>query len=134
MSGKRPKLNCRRGVVLVEAIVGVALIGMVLAATSYLTAQFGRSTDLLLNQSRVLLAAESQIERLRAGALPIDDASFVDETGVAYRIRVSEATDEWAPLRLVEVTASFEGKYGRTASSTVRAYVALVPENGDKKP
>ena len=134
MSGKRPKLNCRRGVVLVEAIVGVALIGMVLAATSYLTAQFGQSTDLLLNQSRVLLAAESQIERLRAGALPIDDASFVDETGVAYRIRVSEATDEWAPLRLVEVTASFEGKYGRTASSTVRAYVALVPKNGDKKP
>jgi hypothetical protein len=107
---------------------------MVLAATSYLTVQFGRSTDLLLNQSRVLLAAESQIERLRAGALPIGDASFMDKSGVAYRIRLSEATDEWAPLRLVEVTASFEGKHGRTASSTVRAYIAPVPENGDKKP
>jgi type II secretory pathway pseudopilin PulG len=134
MSGRRPQLNRKRGVLLVEAIVGVALIGMVLAATSYLTAQFGRSTDLLLNRSRVLLAAESQIERLRAGALPVETASFMDESGVAYRIRVSEPTDDWAPLRLVEVTASFEGKYGRTASSTMRAYVALVPENGDKKP
>jgi Tfp pilus assembly protein PilV len=134
MTRRRAQLNRKRGVLLVEAIVGLALIAMVLAATSYLTAQFGRSTDLLLNRRRVLLTAESQIERLRAGALHVEDASFVDESGIAYRIRVSEAVGDWAPLRLVEVTASFEGKYDRVASSTVRAYAGSVPEYGDKKP
>ena len=120
--------NHRRGVILLEAIIGLAIVGIVLATASLMIVRHARSTDIYLNLHRVQLAAESQIELLRIGALPLENASFTDESGIIYEVRVTDARGAWSPLRLTRVAASFSGKHGRVTRYEARAYVGSHPQ------
>lgn len=124
----------RRAILLTEACVSIMLVGIVLAAVSLLLTQYARSTDYFLNYRRAQLAAESCVERLRAGVLQLEDATFTDAAGVNCRIRVSEAEGTWAPLRRVRVTTTVMGKHGRSARYEITTYVAgtALLEGGDR--
>ncbi len=100
---------------LTEACVSLALVGMVLAAVSLMLARYAGATDYLLNYRRAQLAAESCVERMRAGLVEVTDGAFVDEADVSYEIRVTEAEGSWRPLQRVEVTARIVGKHSRLA-------------------
>ena len=67
MNAKRPSIRTQaRAVLLTEAVVSLAIVGLVLTASSLLVAGYARSTDYLINCRRVQLAAEAAAERLRA--------------------------------------------------------------------
>ena len=124
MRYRRSNQSRRRGVMLTEACVGLALVGMVLAAVSLMLTRYARAADYLLNYRRAQLAAESCVERMRAGLVDVADGGHVDEGHVSYEIRVTEAEVSWRPLQRVEVTARIVGKHGRHAQYRISTHVA----------
>jgi len=112
-----------RGIMLTEACVGLALIGVLLGAVSLLLSRHARATDYFLNYRRAELAAQSCVERMRAGVIPVVDGTWTDDTGISCEIRTSTADPAWRPLTRVEVTARVVGKYGRVAHYRLAAYV-----------
>ncbi|MCH8149114.1 MAG: hypothetical protein IH987_14215 [Planctomycetes bacterium] len=118
------RLSQRRAVVMLEATVSIMLIGTVLGAVSLLMVRYSQSVDYFLNYRRVQLAAESCIERLRAGELPLADAIMNDPGGVQCEITMDDGTDIWKGLHRVQVTARVTGKHGRVASFRLVTYVS----------
>jgi hypothetical protein len=126
--------SVRRAVILTEACVSIMLVGLVLGMVSLLLTRYARSTDYFLNYRRAQLAAQSCVERLRAGAVEVTDATFTDDAGVTYQIQVSDAEGVWEPLKRVTVTAEVTGKHSRLARYQIVAGVAptTVREGGGK--
>jgi hypothetical protein len=117
----------RSAIVLLEACVAIMLIGLLLTVVSLLLTRYARATDYLLNQRRAQLAAESCVERIRAGVLSLADADFVTEGEVRCSVRVADATREWSPLLRVSVKTEVTGKHGRQAKHELAAYVEKPP-------
>lgn len=124
----------RRAVVLLEACVSIMLVGMVLGMVSLLLTRYARSTDYFLNHRRAQLAAESCVERMRAGVLDVENATFTDDAGVTYDVQVDAMEGKWAPLRHVRVTTGVMGKHGRWARYQLATYVpcAAGQKGGDE--
>ncbi|MEK7730585.1 MAG: hypothetical protein AAB363_01885 [Planctomycetota bacterium] len=118
-----PKEPRRSGVILTEACVSIMLVGLVLTMVSLMLTRHAQSTDYFLNYRRAQLAAESCVERMRAGVLEVADAAFIDGAGVAYEIRVADANGPWEPLQRVSATASIVGSHGRIARYQLNTYV-----------
>jgi len=118
--------------VLTEAIGSLALLGLLLGLTSLVLTRYARATDYFLNARRAQWAAEAHVERLRSGALPLRDATAVDENGVECTIQVTDAPAAWAPLRQVRVLAVVTGKHGRQARCELTTFVGeeARPEDG----
>ncbi len=114
----------RRSVVLLEATVSIMLIGIVLGAVSLLMVRYSRAVDYFLNYRRAQLAAESFIERMRAGELPVAAAIMNDPGGVHCEITVDDGAEIWKELQFVRVTARITGKHGRVASFRLVTYVS----------
>lgn len=123
MRRERRSLHFPRAVILTEACVSLALVGLVLAVVSLLLVQHARTTDFFLNYRRVQLAAESCVERMRAKVLDIANADFTDEASVKYEIRVAEADEPWRPLVCVHVTASIVGHSGHATRYSLSTYL-----------
>lgn len=134
MAGRTPSNPRARGTMLTEACVGLALIGVLLGAVSLMLSRQARATDYFLNYRRAELAAQSCVERIRAGTVAMADGTFTDDAGVSYEIRTSTADPAWQPLTRVEVTARTVGKYGRVAHYRLRAYVAPSQPTGGGSP
>lgn len=130
MRGRHPSPCFPRAVILTEACVSLALVGLVLAMVSLLLTQHASATDYFLNYRRAQLAAESCVERMRVGVLETTNAEFRDEAGIAYEIRIEEADEAWKPLVHVRVTAEIAGRGGRTARYSIGTYV--VPRTAAK--
>ncbi len=113
----------QRGVLLTEACVSLVLVGLVLSMVSLLLTQHARMTDYYLNYRRVQLAAESCVERMRAGVIPVADAQFTDATGVNFEIHVADAPEAWRPLSRVSAVATVTGKNGAEARYQLQTYV-----------
>ncbi|MFQ5589829.1 MAG: hypothetical protein ACE5HE_01575 [Phycisphaerae bacterium] len=124
MKPRRPGLTGHRGVVLAEACVSIMLVGLVLGMVSLMLTRYARSLDYFVNYRRAQLAAESCVERMRAGAIPAADATLTDEVGLTYEIRVANEEGSWQPLKRVDVTASVPGKYSRIARYRICTYIA----------
>ena len=103
--------------------MSIMLAGLVLAMVSLLLTRYARSTDYYINYRRVQLAAESCVERMRAGTLEIADATFSDEAMVNYEIGVSDASSAWQPLKHVTVTVGVVGKHNRPARYQIVTYL-----------
>lgn len=132
---QRTRSNPRaRGMMLTEACVGLALVGVLLGAVSLMLSRQARATDYFLNYRRAELAAQSCVERMRAGLVPVADGTWTDNAGISYDIRTSTADPAWQPLTRVEVTARVVGKYGRVAHYRLTAYVAPSQPTGVGKP
>ena len=82
---------------LTEAIVSLALIGMLLSAVSLLLTRHARATDYLLNYRRAQLAAESCVERMRAGVEP---SQACEEALERIRVRVTDLRGQVALIAL----------------------------------
>ncbi len=108
------------------------LVGLVLTMVSLLMTRYARSTDYWLNYRRAQLAAESCVERMRAGVLEVADATFTVSDGVTYSIRVTNVDGSWRPLKRISVTASVIGKHNRSAHYQINTYLepVRVPEGG----
>ncbi len=124
MSNMEGQLSRRPAVVLLEATVSIMLIGIVLGAVSLLMVRYSQSVDYFLNYRRAQLAAESCIERMRAGELPVVAAIMNDPGGVHCEITVDDGADLWKGLQRVGVTARATGKHGRIASFRLVTYVS----------
>ena len=111
---------------LTEACVSIMLVGLVLTMVSLLLTRYAQATDYFLNYRRAQLAAESCVERMRAGLIESTDDTFTDEAGVTYEIRVAKADPAWQPLRCTSVTAGVVGKHSRRAHYQISTY--LEPE------
>ncbi len=123
MSHMERQLSRRGAVVLLEATVSIMLIGIVLGAVSLLMVRYSQSVDYFLNYRRAQLAAESCIERMRAGEFPVADAIMNDPGGVQCEITVDDGADSWKGLQRVSVAARATGKHGRVASFRLVTYV-----------
>lgn len=130
MTRPSTRLPRTRGVMLTEACVSLALIGILLGAVSLLLTRHARATDYFLNYRRSQLAAESCVERMRAGLLPAADGAFTDDAGVSYEIHTSEADEAWQPMMRIDVTARIVGKHGRVARYQIKTYLAA-PKSGE---
>jgi len=108
---------------MVEASVAIVLMGVLLAMVSRFSAGYNRATDYYLNYRRVELAAESQVERMRAFLLPVKTTTFTDEAGISYQIEIEDAPAQWAPLKRVTVTAQAIGKNSRRIRFKIHAFV-----------
>ena len=124
MSHMEGPLSRRRAIVLLEATVSIMLIGIVLGAVSLLMVRYSQSVDYFLNYRRVQLAAESCIERMRAGELPVVAVITNDPGGVQCEITVDDGADRWKGLQRVGVTARVTGKHGRVAMFRLVTYVS----------
>ncbi len=133
MSNIGKQLSRRDAVVLLEATVSIMLIGMVLGAVSLLMVHYSRSVDYFLNYRRAQLAAESCIERMRAGELPVAPVIINDPGGVQCEITVDQGADLWKGLQRVGVTARATRKHGRVASFQLVTYVSpqVAGQGGD---
>ena len=118
---------------LTEACVSIMLVGLVLTMVSLLLTRYSQATDYFLNYRRAQLAAESCIERMRAGLIDITDDTFTDEAGITYEVRVAETDLAWQPLQRISVTARVTGRYGRWAHYQISTYVVSErPRKGER--
>lgn len=124
MSNMEGQLSRRPAVILLEATVSIMLIGMVLGAVSLLMVRYSQSVDYFLNYRRAQMAAESCIERMRAGELPVEAAIMTDPGGARCEITVDDGADRWKGLYCVRVTARVTCKHGRIASFRLVTYVS----------
>ena len=131
MNLRGPDTACRRAMVLLEACISIMLIGLLLTVVSLVLTRYARATDYFLNYRRAQLAAESCIERMRAGVLEVEDAVFIDDAGVNYDIQVGAAEGDWAPLRRVRVRAEATGRHGRKSGYELTAFVGVPSARGE---
>ncbi|RJP35772.1 MAG: hypothetical protein C4547_08970 [Phycisphaerales bacterium] len=124
----------RRGMMLAEACVALTLIGMILGLASVLLIRYSRAADYYLNYRRVQLGVESQIERLRAGALSVADAPFEDEGGITYTVTVLDAPASWQPLTQVNVTGEYTARHGRVIQAQASAMIDLTAADQESPP
>ena len=117
--------------VLLEACISIMLIGLLLTLVSLVLTRYARATDYFLNYRRAQLAAESCVERMRAGTLEIEDAVFIDNAGINYDIEMSAAEGDWAPLRRVRIRAEATGRHGRKSGYELTAFVAVPTSRGE---
>ena len=124
MKLRSPDTAGHRAMVLLEACISIMLIGLLLTLVSLVLTHYARATDYFLNYRRAQLAAESCVERMRAGVLDVEDAVFVDDAGINYDIQVGAAEGDWAPLRRVRVRAEATGRHGRKSGYELTTFVA----------
>ena len=134
MIRKRRNASTCRAMLLAEAVVAISLIALILGLVSVLVARYGRSTDYYVNYRRLQLGVESQIDRMRAGALPVEDGEFTDESGLSYEIRVSQPPSAWAPLKQVSIVGHVTGKHSRRIRCELQAYVAAPTATREEPP
>ena len=123
MSNMKGQLSRRPAVILLEVTVSIMLIGIVLGAVSLLMVRYSQSVDYFLNYRRAQMAAESCIERMRAGELPVVAAIMTDPGGARCEITVVDGADRWRGLQCVRVTARVTGRHGSVASFRLVTYV-----------
>jgi hypothetical protein len=118
--------GCRRGFVIMEVVVGSALIMLtaILAARAAFDYQRAAGTDDL---SRALLwAADAQLQRCQAGA-QLD--SKPPEALIAEEITLKTTRDgaegQWEGFELITVTAETVSPAGRPLRAQVRGYVRV---------
>lgn len=119
---------------LLEACVSIMLVSLILAVVSLMLTRYARATDYFLNHRRAQLAAESCVERMRAGVLQVADARFVDDAGIACDIQVSDAEGDWASLRRVRVKIEVTGKHGRRSRYELTTFVVQAPRGREGEP
>lgn len=118
-----PQAWSRSGSVLPELITGLAIIAALLIVVANLTSAFERASVVSLARHRAWLAAQGQIEKMRAGLAPLADSDITDEDGNRMVVVVEDASGAWAPLKLVTVTAETFARPNRKVGVTLRGYV-----------
>jgi type II secretory pathway pseudopilin PulG len=122
------------GFVLTEAVVSIALLAVLMTMVSLLMVGYQRAADAMLNTRRAQWAAETQLERIRAGLDPVANRSFDSMDGVSFNVGVSDGEGDWRGLRRVAVTASVTGKHGHIVKHTIRAYLPPPAANSGAQP
>ncbi|MBI1826349.1 MAG: hypothetical protein HY287_15490 [Planctomycetes bacterium] len=130
MSRRLGAAGPRRGIILTDTCISLALIGLVLGMASLLLTRHAVATDYFVNYRRAQLAAESCVERMRFGMVAIENARIVDDAGIAFEIQIVDAEESWRPLLRVNVTATAIGKHGRAARYSLGAYIAPLQRSG----
>lgn len=108
----------RAGFVATEVVAAAVLTGILLAALAWSVVTYDRTGDYLMSRHRAQLAAESCLERLRAGLPPPNDADAVQ-----YRVGRQPGQGPWTGLTKVTVTATVSARHQRTACFTLTAYL-----------
>lgn len=124
----------RRGFLLVELIVGTAILGLLMLAVSRLVSDYQNATRTQLLRARLSNVAQARLEEIRAGVLPLKNAVREEDNDTRVEIVVRDAEGDWAPLKLVEVTASAPLQHDRELRMSVRAYVAPPQAREEARP
>lgn len=124
----------RRAFLLVEMIVGTAILGLLMLAVSRLLSDYQSATRSQLLRERLRNMAQSRLEEIRAGAIPLENAIRTEDDDTRVEIVVRDAEGAWAPLKFVEVTASAPLRHDREVRVSVRAYVAPPGARGEARP
>lgn len=124
MFARREFKKRRRAFVVADAIIGVALIGLIV--TMSLTGMIGheRAVDVAHWQQAALLAADGQLQRLRAGAEfdSLPPAGVVPEP-IELETTHMPATGQWEGFTLMTVTAHAITPSGRPVRAEIRGYI-----------
>lgn len=131
MSLRTPHPRRGKGMILAEACVALALIATIVALSSTLLIRYSLATDYYLNCRRVQLGVESQIDRLRAGALAAGEFPFTDDGGITYTLSRMETPEAWQPLTAVVVVGEFAAKHGKIVRVEARAMIPTAGGEGD---
>ena len=107
------------GFILTEVVAALALTGALLAVLASLVVTYHRASDHYLSHHQAQLAAESYVERLRAGCPPPPEGD-----GVRYEVDQRPGQGAWTGLTRLTVTAVVQGRHRRTASHTLTTYLS----------
>lgn len=118
----------RKGFLLLESITAIGIIAMMGALLVSFTVPYLKTRNDVLLERTLRLAAQSQLERLRAGVAlntpPPDGFLPVD---VQLQTTSTPGTDAWAPMTKVTVTATGQGLGSRMQQVTLSGYFVEAP-------
>jgi type II secretory pathway pseudopilin PulG len=101
------KSGIRRGFLMTEIVVALAVLGMLLAGLGVSLAGFAGFNRYQLTRQRCIAAAQAQIESIAATGRPIADQDFTRLwPGLTISVQETPGEGQWQGLALVEVTAS----------------------------
>ncbi|MCC7291819.1 MAG: type II secretion system protein [Phycisphaerales bacterium] len=124
----------RPAFLLVELIVGTAILGLLMLAVSRLVSDYQSAVRSQLLRARLNNVAQARLEEIRAGVIPLENAVRSEDDDTSVEIVVRDAEGDWAPLKFVEVTASAPLRHDRVLRAAVRAYVASPQATREAQP
>jgi hypothetical protein len=104
--------------VVFDVVAALVIIGILLAALAWLVVSYDKAGDCMMARYRAQLAAETCLERLRAGLPPPKDAD-----GMQYTVERQPGQGPWAGLTRVTVATTVNARHQRTARFTLTAYL-----------
>ena len=119
-----------RAYLLIEMTVAVALLAIILVAFTTVMTRFASSVKRLRAQHQAVFAAESELDRLRAGASPSSPEDVAKRFGnLSLTVDRKPAPAAWSGFE--QVTVTVRQKIGGRPTVTCRLSAYLPPE---KKP
>jgi type II secretory pathway pseudopilin PulG len=113
------------GWLLTETVVGLALIGTLLAGLAVTQNGFRKFNGHQLVRQRCIAAGQAELDSMTATGQPIGEDDFNRLwPGLSARIQETPGEGDWAGLKLVQVVTS-GSSYGRTITVRLSRYVAV---------
>jgi hypothetical protein len=118
----------RRGLFAVEILAGIAVIMVVAGMLVTMSFVYLRSRNDLMLERGLRLAAQSQLERYRAGVrLNSPPPADLVPTGISLATTTAPGAGVWAGMTRITVTASGPGSRGLVHRITLSGYYSEVP-------
>ena len=103
MSGKNSKYN---GFLMTEVIVGLSLLGLLLAGLALSLHGLAKFNRYQLIRQRCVAAAQAQLDSITATAEPLSDEDIERLwPGLTVSVKRAPGAGQWQGLELIEVTA-----------------------------
>jgi len=114
----------RRGVLLIEAAVALAVLAIITALAVSATLNFAKVQSHYHHRMAAAWAADAQMQRLLAGAT-IDSEPPADflPVGVTLTTSVEPGAGSWKDFELVTVSARIQPKHDQAIVETVKCYL-----------
>jgi Tfp pilus assembly protein PilV len=125
MNANRIKMGLAKGWVLTEAVVAVALLGLLLGGLATIQSSTAALNDTYMNQQRCLSAATAMLDSLAATGRPLsaDDCQRL-WPNVTASVEQAAGQGDWAGLTLVKVVTTAEDR-GRQVRMEQNRYMAM---------
>ncbi len=115
-----------RGSVLFEAVIGIVLLGLVIALAADAMFTYQKSRNQAIDRQAMLWAASGQLQRITAGAAPDSlPPEGMLPTGISLQTRTDAGEGQWQGFTRVTVTATAVSYGGQEFREQVSGFIRM---------
>lgn len=115
-----------RGIAFIEAVVGIVLLGLVVALAAETMFTYQKSRNQAIDRQAMLWAASGQLQRIAAGAAP--DSQPPEDmlpAGISLQTQTQAGEGQWQGFTRVTVTATAMSYGGEKLCEQVSGFIRM---------